>query len=264
MYNIKQWFHFGYNQALSCIFPVCIFLTLAISKSIDIPFLYRYDFILIICLAIQILMYVTGLETKDEMKVIAVFHVIGLMLEIYKVHMGSWSYPEPGLLKVFGVPLYSGFMYASVASYLCQAWRRLDVELLHWPRFFWTVSFGTAIYFNFFTHHYIYDLRWVLVGILFVLFFKTYVSFTVNQIVYRMPLILSFFLIGLFIWIAENIATFFGAWQYPDQRHSWSIVHLGKISSWFLLVIVSFIIVAQLKHVKTALNNSTSGINKAE
>lgn len=45
-----------------------------------------------------------------------------------------------------------------------------------------------------------------------------------------------------------------GAWQYPDQQMKWTLVHLGKISSWFLLVIISFVIVAQLKHVKEALN----------
>ncbi|BFH64714.1 hypothetical protein PAJ34TS1_53060 [Paenibacillus azoreducens] len=55
---------------------------------------------------------------------------------------------------------------------------------------------------------------------------------------------------GYFIWIAENISTFFGAWQYPDQDHAWRIVHIGKISSWFLLVVISIIIVAQLKKVK--------------
>jgi len=65
-----------------------------------------------------------------------------------------------------------------------------------------------------------------------------------------MPVALSFVLIGFFIWIAENIATFFGAWQYPDQQQQWTMVHISKISSWLLLVIVSFLIVALLKHLK--------------
>ncbi len=56
--------------------------------------------------------------------------------------------------------------------------------------------------------------------------------------------------LDFFIWIAENIATFFGAWEYPNQTDEWSLVHLGKVSSWFLLVIVSFLIVATLKQVK--------------
>ena len=64
-----------------------------------------------------------------------------------------------------------------------------------------------------------------------------------------MPVVLAFLLIGFFIWIAENIATFWGAWAYPNQIHKWSVVHPAKISSWTLLVIISFIIVAALKQV---------------
>lgn len=63
------------------------------------------------------------------LKVIAVFHGAGLALELFKTHAHAWACPEPGWTKIAGVPLYSGFMYASVASYLCQAWRRLDVSL---------------------------------------------------------------------------------------------------------------------------------------
>jgi uncharacterized membrane protein YoaT (DUF817 family) len=243
-------YHFGVQQALACLFPVFIFGMLGLSKLIQIPFLHRYDFLLLACLLMQVVMFKTRLETKDELKVITVFHLIGLALEIYKVQLGSWSYPEEGWSKVFGVPLYSGFMYASVASYMCQAWRRLRLKLERWPSAFLTVPVGAAIYLNFFTHHFMMDLRWILTGIIFVVFLRTIVHFEVNHHRYRMPLAASFVLIGFFIWLAENIATFLGAWTYPNQQEGWSLVHLGKFSSWFLLVIVSFIIVAQLKHVK--------------
>lgn len=204
----------------------------------------------------QVVMYKTGIETKDELKVISLFHIIGLGLELYKVHMGSWSYPEEAWTKLYGVPLYSGFMYASVASYICQAWRRFDLKLERWPKSYWSVPIAIAIYFNFFTHHYIYDFRWVLTFLLFLVFIKTVVRFTVNDRIYQMPILLSFFLIGFFIWIAENISTFFGAWSYPNQNETWQLVHLGKISSWFLLVIISIIIVADLKHVKQRMNKN--------
>ncbi len=65
-----------------------------------------------------------------------------------------------------------------------------------------------------------------------------------------MPLNLGFALTAFFIWIAENISTFLGAWQYPNQVHVWNAVSTDKITSWFLLVIVSFTIVAYLKHYK--------------
>ncbi len=246
----KQLVCFGWEQAMSCLFPVVIFVSLALTKIVQLPFLPRYDWLLIICLLMQILMVRSGLETRDELKVITLFHLIGLALELFKVHMGSWAYPEEGYSKIFGVPLYSGFMYASVASYLCQAWRRLKVELIKWPPYGIVVPLASAIYLNFFTHHYWLDVRWILAVLVVIVFWRSWVAYEVNGTWYRMPLALSFVLIGFFIWIAENIATFFSAWEYPNQAEAWSLVHLGKVSSWLLLVIVSFLIVATLKRVK--------------
>ncbi|MCG7346297.1 DUF817 domain-containing protein [Sporosarcina sp. ACRSL] len=250
MRALIQLVRFGWEQALSCLFPVVIFASLAITKFVPLPFLARYDWLFIICLLMQWWMVHSGLETRDELKVITVFHLIGLALEIFKVHMGSWAYPEEGVFKVFGVPLFSGFMYASVASYLCQAWRRLNVGLVQWPPFWAVVPLGAAIYLNFFTHHYWIDVRWWLAILVVIVFWRSWVTYSVNETRYRMPLVFSFVLIGFFIWIAENIATFFDAWQYPNQKAAWSLVHFGKISSWLLLVIVSFLIVATLKQVK--------------
>jgi uncharacterized membrane protein YoaT (DUF817 family) len=247
---MKNLLQFTYLQALSCVFPVIIFAALALSKFIDIPFLPRLYFILIICVLAQIGMLVSKLETFDEFKVICLFHIIGLALELYKVHMGSWSYPEEAYSKIMGVPLYSGFMYASVASYICQSWRRMKLQIINWPKSIYAILISSLIYLNFFTHHYLYDARWILTVFLLVIFFRTAVIYQIFEQRYKMSLTLSFLLIGFFIWIAENITTFLGAWQYPNQEAAWSLVHIGKISSWFLLVVISVIIVAQLKRVK--------------
>ena len=255
MKSIVQLLHFGYHQAMSCIFPVAIFITLALTRVIEIPFLYRYDAILLILLGVQFLMYRSGLESIDEIKVICIFHVIGLVLEIYKVWMGSWAYPEPGYTKLFGVPLYSGFMYASVASFMCQIWRRLRMDMTGWPGLIPSLLLGGAIYLNFFTHHFIADFRWWLTVLVFIVFWKTWIIYRVRTVTYRMPLTLAFIIVGFFIWAAENIATFFDGWKYPDQHETWQLVSFSKISSWFLLVIISVIIVAQLKHVKASLTN---------
>lgn len=250
MDHLKQLFRFGWEQTLSCLFPLVIFASLAITKFVEFPYIPRYDWLLIAFLLMQWWMVKSGLETKDELKVITLFHLIGLALEIFKVNMGSWSYPEEGYTKIFGVPLYSGFMYASVASYLCQAWRRLNVTLYKWPSFWITIPLAALIYVNFFTHHFWFDFRWLLTGLVLLFFWNSWMIYRVNQIQYRMPISISFLLVGFFIWIAENIATYFGAWQYPDQVNTWDFVRLGKVSSWLLLVIVSFLIVANLKHVK--------------
>ena len=247
---IKEFFVFGIKQVLSCIFPVFIFTILLFSKVIHISFLPRYDFLLLACVCMQTLMYFTKMETLDELLVICMFHLLGLCMGIYKVQMGSWSYPEGAYTKIFDVPLYSGFMYASVASYICQAWRRFDLKIVGWPGDVPAILVAVIIYANFFSHHFIYNLRYVIIVLMVVVFFKTKVRFTVIKKQRAMPLLLSFLLIGFFVWIAENIATFFGAWQYAYQHAGWQMVTSGKITSWFLMIVISIIIVIELKFIK--------------
>jgi uncharacterized membrane protein YoaT (DUF817 family) len=248
--SVRTLFRFVWKQALCCVFPVILFAAMALTRAVHIPLLHRYDLILVVCLLTQAGMVRFRLETTDELKVITMFHLIGLGLELFKVHMGSWSYPEEAWTKLWGVPLYSGFMYASVASYICQAWKRFDLRFERWPNGALTTSAAVLIYANFFTHHALPDFRWVLTAGLVPLFGRTSVRFTIGSRPYRMHILLSFALIAFFIWVAENLSTFLGAWQYPDQADGWRIVHWGKISSWFLLVIISIIIVVQLKDLK--------------
>jgi uncharacterized membrane protein YoaT (DUF817 family) len=248
----KEFLVFGLKQARACVFAGLFFVLLFLSHYLPLGPLPRYDFLFLASIAIQIILYLTKIETKDEIKTIALFHVIGLILELYKTHpsIGSWSYPEAGYLKIGTVPLYSGFMYAAVGSYISQAWRimrlRLTGNVPYWP----SAILGIVIYLNFFTNHFLPDIRWILIPLVFIVFLGVWVEFIVTTKTYRMPVSLSFLLIAFFIWIAENISTYLGAWKYPHQLTTWNIVSFHKITSWFLLVIISFILIANLKHFK--------------
>jgi uncharacterized membrane protein YoaT (DUF817 family) len=247
-----EFFVFGLKEARSCLFAGLFFGLLFLSGHIPLFGLPRYDFLCLAAVGIQILLLVTRLETKDEALTLCAFHALGIVLELFKTNpaIGSWSYPEPGYLKIGTVPLYSGFMYAAVASYMCQAWRVFKLELEHYPPYALSLPLSAAIYLNFFTEHFIPDLRWPLAAAVAFVFRRTRVYFVVTREKRWMPLLVAFGLIGLFVWVAENISTFFGAWVYPEQRAAWQIVSAGKISSWVLLVIISFLIVADLKHMR--------------
>jgi uncharacterized membrane protein YoaT (DUF817 family) len=249
--GICEFLVFGLKQAAACVFAGSFLFLLAISGHISIPGLYRYDFLFLSAIAIQIVLVAVRLENWREVAVLSLFHLIGMGLELFKTSSSvrSWSYPEPAFFHIRTVPLYSGFMYASVASYIMQAWRLMQVRLTAFPPFPLAVGLCAAIYANFFTNHYMLDLRWPLAACVLLLFRRTQVRFTVTVTERRMPLALSFLLIAFFIWVAENIATYFGAWQYPHQKRQWAIVGPTKISSWMLLVIISFIIVAALKEI---------------
>ena len=236
---------FGWLEVQCCLFAVAVFVGLAVSRVMPLP-VARYDALLAYGVAVTVLFFLLRWETAREVAVIFAFHLIGLALELFKVRVGSWSYPEAARTMVAGVPLYAGFMYAAVGSYICQAFRRFDLRV---DRFPWlpAVVLAVAAYANFFTHHYLPDLRWLVALGFVVALWRSRVSFTVGDRRYAMPLSLSFVLIGFFLWVAENGATFLGAWQYPDQAAFWQLVHVGKWGSWALLVSLSFVLVAAVK-----------------
>src|SRR5439155_554270 len=62
-----------------------------------------------------------------------------------------------------------------------------------------------------------------------------------------MPLLLGLFLVAAFIWVAENIGTLTKTWIYPSQRNGWSLVGAEKLGSWFLLLIISYTLVALIR-----------------
>ena len=240
---------FALLELACCAFAIAIFIGLAASALIwkyTNPPIARYDALLIYVIVVQIAFVALKQETWRELGVICAFHLIGLALEVFKVHTGSWAYPDAGVVRVGGVPVFSGFMYASVGSYICQAFRRLDLHVggFRW----WPVSLlAVAAYLNFFTHHVIVDLRWVIAAGFLIALWGSAVHFTVGGDRYWMPTTVAFILIGGFLWLAENLATALSAWRYPDQADGWHLVHAGKFGSWALLISLSFVLVAAVK-----------------
>jgi uncharacterized membrane protein YoaT (DUF817 family) len=247
-----EFWYFGIKQARACLFVALFFSALFALPRTGLWGVPRYDALLIIAVAIQLWMVWAKLETVDELKAVCLFHVVGFALEVFKTSGGiqSWSYPDFAYSKVFGVPLFSGFMYAAVGSYIIQAWRLFELRIVHHPPYWMATLIALLIYANFFTHHYIGDYRWYIAACALGLYARTTVIYKPLDRDRRMPLLSSFVLIGFFIWLAENISTFFGVWRYPNQIGAWATVHVGKWSSWSLLVIMTFTIIANLKHVK--------------
>ena len=254
-----EFLYFGVKEARACVFVVLFFAAVFSVPRTGLWGIPRYDALLIIALGIQAWMVWARLETVDELKAITLFHLVGFALEVFKTSSGikSWAYPDFAYTKVFGVPLFSGFMYAAVGSYIIQAWRLLDVRVIHHPPYWMAALIAILIYANFFTHHYIGDYRWYIAACALGLYARATVLYRPFDCDRSMPLLLSFVLIGFFIWLAENISTFFGIWKYPNQIGAWSTVHVGKWSSWSLLVIMTFTIVANLKHIKERIHVPT-------
>lgn len=251
--GLYEFLAFGIKQAWACLFGGAM-LALLIATHLfwpdDAP-LARYDFITLAALALQAGLIASRLETWEEARVIFVFHLVGTAMEIFKTGAGSWQYPEPSLLRIAGVPLFSGFMYASVGSYLARVWRIFSFRFSHFPALWALALLSAAIYTNFFAHHFFSDLRLGLFAIAAFLFWRTRVSFRSDRNRRSMPLLLGFFLVAGFIWLAENFATFANAWIYPSQKGQWEPVSVAKLGSWYLLMIISFTLVSWLHHAKS-------------
>lgn len=242
---VRQLVRFAWVEAQCCLFAVLFFAGLALVRVIPLP-IGAADALLVWCVAVTVVLWLVRWESGREVGMIVVFHLVGLALELFKVRQGSWSYPDTGVVTVGGVPLYSGFMYAAVGSYVCQAWRRLDLRITNYRPWLTPLVAG-LVYLNFFTEHVIADLRLPLALLLLGVTWRTEVRFTVGSRRYAMPLAVSFVLIGFFLWIAENAATLLRAWRYPSQEAVWTLVHPSKVGSWSLLVVVSIVLVAAAK-----------------
>jgi len=240
-------------------FGVSLLIIISLSSFWPADFwLTRYDAIFLSAVGIQILLVTTKMESWQEVKIIAVFHVAGTVMELIKTNpqIGSWSYPEvnSAIFSVATVPLFTGFLYASVGSYIARSIRIFDVQFSYFPKKIFLGILAIAIYINFFSHHFFYDIRYILLTIILILFWKTRIIFTVCEKKRNISFLLANFFLASAIWIAENIGSFAQVWMYPNQEIAWELVSYQKIESWFLLLFLSFFLVS-LVHVNAKCKN---------
>lgn len=90
----------------------------------------------------------------------------------------------------------------------------------------WTAVVAAGIHLNFFTHHWLPDVRGPLAALLLIALTGTTVHYTVGTR------------------YLENLATYSGAWRYPHQLDGWEPVAVTKFGAWALLVSVTFVLAA--------------------
>lgn len=236
---------FVLKQAWACVFGALLLAVIVVARLWypDDAALARNDALTIAAVLIQIGMIAFRLESGRELWVVVLFHVTGTVMELFKTDVGSWAYEAEGVLRIGAVPLFSGFMYAAVGSYMVRVHRLHDLGFTRYPRVWATTLVAAGIYVNFFSHHFIVDLRWVLLALVVLLWWRTVMHFRVWRVTLRAPLLLVFAGVALFIWMAENIATWAGAWLYPHQEGGWEPVSPQKLIAWFLLMIISVVMV---------------------
>ena len=257
---IREFWLLGIKQASACAFGGYLLGLILITKLYypdSLP-LHRNDFLFIMAVLFQLVLLAAKLETLREALVIIVFHVVATGMEVFKTSdaIGSWHYPGESVIGIGNVPLFAGFMYSAVGSYIARVWRIFDFRFKHYPPMWATVVLVTLVYANFFTHHFIIDIRWALLAVTAVLYWRVPIYFKPDKVHRHMPLLVGWFLVAMFIWFAENISTYAGVWLYPNQGDGWRMVPFSKLIAWYLLMLLSFVLVS-LVHTPREMDAST-------
>ena len=246
--RLAELWHFFLSNLKASYFGAFLLWLFVLTEFITIPFIGRYDFIFLAAVGFQVCALLFRFEQIREFLVILVFHVLATVMELFKTNpaIGSWAYPSvSSAVFVLGtVPLFTGFLYSAIGSYISRAFIFLRLRYERFPAYYHLWILAALIYINFFSHHYFFDLRYLLFIYTVVIFWRTRIHFRVHTKERTMPFLVAAFLTALFVWIAENIGTFTKIWLYPNQVSAWHLVSPEKLGSWYLLLILSFALVS--------------------
>ncbi|WP_151723378.1 DUF817 family protein [Acinetobacter junii] len=251
MHLIGLALNFGTKAASAALFGLLLLIAFAVTApmgSQEYYGIFRYDYLFFYALSIQVCLIYLKLESWAEAKVIALFHIMAMGMEIFLTHpaIASWQYPQPAVFKLLTVPLFAGFMYSAVGSFFARSLRLYKVSFENLPRFANMLCLAVLSYLNFMTKFFIPDYRLVLFAWSIIIFWKTKLYFQLSDSRFKVPMLPILLLLAYLIWIAENISTFYKIWLYPSQVDAWHMVGWGKLGSWYLLLLLSLVLVLKI------------------
>lgn len=248
---IKSSIEFSYKAASAALFGILLLIAFAVTAPMGSDLflgLFRYDYLLLYALLIQICLLYLKLESWAEAKVIALFHLMAMVMEIFLTHplIASWHYPQPAIFKIMTVPLFAGFMYSAVGSFFARSLRLYSVTLSALPKFSHMLMLAVLSYINFMSKFFVPDIRYALFAWSTWMFWSTKICFRLTHHQLTIPMLPILWLLAFLIWIAENISTFYQIWLYPSQIDAWHMVGWGKLGSWYLLLLLSLVLVLKI------------------
>ncbi|WP_228259943.1 DUF817 family protein [Acinetobacter sp. ANC 4779] len=248
---VKSCFEFSFKAASAALFGILLLIAFVITASMGSQEFYgffRYDYLLFYALIIQVCLLYLKLESWSEAKVIALFHLMAMVMEVFLTHphIASWQYPQPAIFKILTVPVFAGFMYSAVGSFFARSLRLYQVSFEKLPNFLNMMALAGFSYINFMSKFFVPDIRYLLFAWSIFIFWKTKIRFQLQQHQIQLPMLPVLMVLAFIIWVAENISTFYKIWLYPSQVDAWHMVGWGKLGSWYLLLMLSLVLVLKI------------------
>jgi uncharacterized membrane protein YoaT (DUF817 family) len=133
-----------------------------------------------------------------------------------------------------------------VGSFFARSLRLYQVSFEKLPSFPNMLVLAVFSYINFMSKFFVPDIRLFLFAWSVIIFWKTRIRFQLQQHQLQFPMLPVLIVLAFLIWIAENISTFYRIWLYPSQVEAWHMVGWGKMGSWYLLLLLSLVLVLKI------------------
>jgi uncharacterized membrane protein YoaT (DUF817 family) len=238
--------YFCLKHARAGLFAGLFFIPFFITPTTGMLSIARDDILFGLAIGIQIWMHKTKLQSNHELKMVILFYVLGFILEYFKLKTatGIETLAHTSWSNINGVPLFVGFIYAALSSYMMQAWRLFTLRIRHYPPYWMAITLAGLSYLHFFSQHdYVAYFTACAVG----LYGPSLILFKSHSRERQAPLLLSAILIGGFIYLANSICHFY---SLSNPISPWPNTHQSQ--SVFLLIIFSISIIVHSKHLKPA------------
>ncbi|MEM9715681.1 MAG: DUF817 family protein [Pseudomonadota bacterium] len=200
--------------------------------------LARNDALFGVGVVLMVAVFWTGVNRMADAVPIGIVFLLGIGLELHRTGVGAWAYADGGVLKLGAKPLFVGFMYAAVASYVIRSLRLKELVVTRLPHWAVAAFVSVSIYGMFFVG--VPD--WVRPAVLALAVIVFGMARVVAPSGSWLPVPVALGLAAVLLWCAENVGTFSGTWTYRGQGPG-ELVDLTKISAWFLLLTVIFWVV---------------------
>ncbi len=147
---LKSGLEFSTKAASAALFGILLLIAFALTASMgsqEYFGFFRYDYLLFYALIIQVCLLYLKLESWAEAKVIALFHILAMIMEIFLTHpqIASWQYPQPAVFKNYDRTAFCRLYVFCSWQFLCAFFAFVSGIFTEFADFWQYAGFGSVV-----------------------------------------------------------------------------------------------------------------------